>query len=419
MIAELMRLVARSLWHHRFPTMLLMAAIALGSGLVMAVFAIVRQSEEAFTAERQGFDAVLSARGSQLQLVMNAVFHLDVSPGNVPWKMYETLKANPTVELAIPYALGDNFKGFRIIGTSEELFTKFRFRDGGAYEVEGEGRFFDVQRREVVVGSFAARKAGLKLGDVIQPYHGLTYDPNAKHDEEYVVVGILKPTNSPADRVIWMPIEGVFRMEGHVLRGDGEEFRAEAGAAVPDEHKEVSAVMLKLRNPASGFFLQQTINRQGTVATMAYPVGNVMADLFDRFGWMTRVLRLVAFLVVVVGAVSLAASLYSGLEARRREFAILRAVGAGRGFLLAVVVAESALIAGLGSLLGFAVYGAIVLSVAEVLREATGVVLTLATYHPVLLWTCPAVTLMGGLAGLLPGLAAYRTDVATNLIPTT
>src|SRR5258708_36497422 len=102
-----------------------------------------------------------------------------------------------------------------------------------------------------------------------------------RHKDEYKVVGVLEPTNTPSDRVVWIPIDGIYRMSGHVLRGTGNEYVAKENEAIPDENKEVSAVMLKFTSPQIGFFMDQTINRQGKVATLAWPIGRVMAELFD------------------------------------------------------------------------------------------------------------------------------------------
>ena len=299
-ISGIFLIVRRSLRQHALSTCVTLLATALASGLVMSVFAIQRQTYEAFTGGQLGFDAVLGARGSQLQLVLNTVFHLETSPGNIPWAMYQAMKADRRVEHAIPYATGDNYQGFRIVGTTDELFTKFQYRAGRTFEVQSGGRFFDSSRREAVMGSFAAARTGLKPGATFNPYHGLTYSENSKHNEEYTVVGILKPTNSPSDRVMFIPIEGIFRMGGHVLRGTGQVYQAQAGVSIPDEAKEVSAVMLKFKNPKTGFDLDMTINKQGKVATLAYPIGRVMSELFDKLGWINRVLELVAYLVVVV-----------------------------------------------------------------------------------------------------------------------
>ena len=420
MIAGLLLIVRRSLRQHMLSTAITVLSAALGAGLVMAVFAVSHQSERAFAGGPVGFDAVLGARGSQLQLVLNTVFHLETSPGNLPWSLYREVQDDRRVELAIPYAVGDNYRGYRVVGTTLELFTDFEFQEGRPFEVQAGGSFFDPSRRQAVVGDTVARKLGLRPGAVIRPYHGLQYDASAQHEEEYVVSGILKPTNSPSDRVVWIPIEGIFRMGGHVLRGTGEEvYQPQPGEAIPDEHKEVSAVMLKFRGGATtGMHFDNLINRQGKVATLAWPIGKSMAELFDKLGWVNRILELVAYLVVAVAAGSILASLYNTMNERRREFAILRALGARRGTVFAAIVCEAGTIAALGALLGYGVYLAILGAAAGVIQAQTGVVLDLFTLHPVLAWTPVGMVLLGVVAGFLPAYKAYATDVATNLLPT-
>ena len=383
----------------------------------MAVIGIKAQSVAAFTGGQIGFDAVLGARGSPLQLVLNTVFHLETSPGNIPWTMYQKMKNDPRVELAVPYALGDNYRGFRIVGTETTLFTKFEYRDSVRFQTQGNGRFFDPTRQEAVLGSYAAQKLGLRIGDNFNPYHGLVFDKSMRHDEQYTVVGVLEPTNSPSDRVIWIPIEGIYRMEGHVLRGDGEDFVAQPGQDIPDEHKEVSAVMLKFRNPQIGFMVDATINKQGKVATLAWPIGAVMARLFDKIGWINQILALVSYLVVVVAGGSILASVYNSINERRREFAILRALGARRETVFAVIVLEAASIAALGVITGFIVYGAIFTGASTIVRAQTGIVLDMLKLHPVFVIVPVCVILLGTIAGVVPAVKAYRTDVATNLTP--
>jgi putative ABC transport system permease protein len=411
-------IVRRSLAQHALSTAITVLSVALASGLVMAVFNVSRQAQDAFTGGPVGFDAVLGARGSSLQLVLNTVFHLETSPGNIPWKVYQEIKDDPRVALAIPYAVGDNYHGFRLVGTSEELFTHFEYQKGRKLTPTADGRAFNPLRREAVLGSTVALKTGLRIGSTLQPYHGLNFNDQDQHDEEYVVVGVLEPTNSPSDRVVWIPIDGIFRMGGHVLRGAGENYAAQQDEEIPDEHKEVSAVMLKFRNRQAGFFFDQTFNKQGNVATLAWPIGSVMADLFDKMGWVHQVLELVAYLVVVVAAGSILASIYNTMNERRREFAILRALGARRGSVFAAIVLESSTIAALGCLVGFVVYGLILAAAAVLVRQQTGVVLNLLSYHPALWMTPLGMLVMGAVAGLLPALKAYGTEVATHLIPT-
>ncbi len=416
-LGGLFLIVRKSMRQHALSTMITVLSTALASGLVMAVFAIDRQTYDAFTGGRMGFDAVLGARGSQLQLVLNSVFHLETSPGNIPWNLYQTIKQDPRVELAIPYAVGDNYHGFRLVGTTQEIFTGFEYQPGKKFSIRPGGRPFNSHRREAVIGDYVARKTGLGVNSKFSPYHGLVYDESMKHHEKYLVVGVLEPTNTPSDRVIWIPIEGIFRMGGHVLRGSGTEYEAEAGKEIPDEHKEVSAVMLKLKNNQAGITLDQTINKQGRVATLAWPIGRVMADLFGKIGWVSRILTLVAYLVVLVAAGSILASIYNAMNERRREFAILRALGARRRTVFGAIILESTMIAALGAVLGYGVYAAILMLATVIVRSQTGVVLNTLCFHPVLMLAPVSMILLGALAGLLPAFKAYSTDVASNLTP--
>jgi len=418
-------IVRRSLGRHAFASAVTILASAMASGLVMAVFAIQHQSEQAFTGGNVGFDAVLGARGSKLQLVLNCVFHLDESPGNIPWSVYARLKADPRVRLAIPYAVGDNYRGFRIVGTTPELFRDYRYSGDRELKFAGKGRPFEPTLREAVIGGFVAARTGLRYGDHFHPSHGISLDEtdddddhdHHAHDEEYVVVGVLETTNTPIDRVVWIPIEGVFRMGGHVLRGDGDVYVARPGESIPDERKEISAMMLKFAAPTVGAELDNVINRNGKEMTLAWPIANVMLGLFEKFGWITRVLRLVAYLVVAVSACAILAAVYNTINERRREFAILRAIGARKSIVFSAIVAESATIAALGAMLGFVFYGVIVLVAASIIRSQTGVVIDAWSFHPALALTPPVMIALGALAGVVPAIKAYSTDVSANLNP--
>jgi putative ABC transport system permease protein len=414
---NLMSLVRRSLRQHALSSSVTIVSVGLAAGLTMSVFAINAQTYDAFTGGKVGFDAVLGARGSQLQLVLNTVFHLETSPGNIPWSLYKEISEDSRVTLAIPFAVGDNYQGYRIVGTTHEMFTKFTYREGQGFVLKAGGRVFDEAKKEAILGNYVAEKLGLTLGSTFTPYHGLQFSEREKHRDEYTVVAIMEPTNGPSDRVVWIPLEGIYRMSGHVLRGGGTSFRATPDEPIAEEHLEVSAVMLKLRNPQAGFLLNQSINQVGKVATLAWPIGRVMSELFDRIGWVSRILTMVAYLIVVVAAGSILASIYNTMNERRREFAILRALGARRATVFSAIVLEASTITTLGALLGFLVYGGILAAAFVIVRAQTGVVLDAFRYDPALWMTPVGMILLGALAGLVPAFKAYRTDVASNLTP--
>lgn len=416
MIGSLGMIVLRSLRLHKLSTAVTAVAIALSAGLAMAVFSISMQSSTAFGGGRGGWDAVLGAKGSATQLVLNTIYHLETSPGNIPWSMYQEIREHPTVTLAVPYAVGDNYRGYRIVGTTTELFSEFEYAEGKKYELT-PNQVFDPMRGEAVLGATVARELGIGRGDVFQPTHGVIDSASAEvHDVDYHVVSVMEPTNTPADKVIWIPIEGVFRMPGHsFFDEEGNELEAGWGVEIPDKYKEVSAVMLQVRPGAGAFTLMNQINRQGDVATFVWPVAAIMAKLLQDLGWVNRILEAVAYLIVLVAGGGLLAALYNTMNERRREFAILRALGASRRTVFTVIVAESATVAAIGAVLGFGVYfGILVLAAAQV-KQTTGVVLDLSLVHPSLYWTPVGMVVLGALAGLLPAFKAYSTDVAGNL----
>lgn len=418
MFRTIFMVVNRSLQQFALSTWITAVSISLAGGLLMSIFLIQSQALAAFTGGAVGFDAVMGARGSQLQLVLNTVFHLETSPGNIPWSMYKQIKKDPRVKLAIPYAVGDNYQNFRIVGTTEEIFTKFEYQKGKPLRVRKGGRIFNPNRREAVVGSYVAKEAGLKVGSIINPYHGFIYNENNKHAEEYVVTGVLHATNSPTDRIILIPIEGIFRMSGHVLRGSGQEYEAQANQAIDDKHKEVSAVMIKLNdNPLAGFQLQRLINRQGKVASLAWPINKVIADFFSKMAWITKILELIAYLVAIVAVASIVASLYNTMNERKREFAILRTLGARKGIIFSIIVMQSTMIALLGSILSFIVAFAIMSLAKYVTYTQTGVVLEVFQPHLALALVPVGMIILGALAGFIPAIKAYRTDIAKNLLP--
>ena len=412
------RIVLRSLRHHALSTCITIASVALASGLVMAVFSISDQSYTAFTGAGRGFDAVLGARGSQLQLVLNSVFHMDVSPGNIPWSMYTAIKQDTRVDLAIPYAVGDNYRGYRIVGTTMELFERYEPAKGEHLRLSA-GRWFDPERKQAVIGSQVAQRTGLRLGDQFNSYHGLIFDETKQHPDRFEVVGILETTNGPMDRVIWIPIDCVFRMTGHELHGAGQKYVPQEGKTIPDEHKEVSAVMIKLKTKdlPAGYTMANTINRQGTVATMAFPIASVVAKVFDELGLIIQVLRVVAYLTVLVAAGSILASIYNTMNERRREFAILRAIGARRATLLSAIVLEAGTIAALGVVVGWLVYAGLLAGVGAVVYAKYGVRLMVWYPEPALARVPLIMIALGALAGVVPAIKAYATDVASHLSP--
>jgi len=394
-------LIYRSLRQHALSTLVTAGSIALAAGLLLTVWVVKTQSQSVFAATNSGFDAVLGARGSKLQLVLNAVFHLEASPGNITATDFEMIRRHPAVKTAIPLALGDTVEGWRIAGTTTQLFDGIEYLPGRKYAFAPGGRNFQLGAQEAVVGSYAAKQLGWKVGSHFHPHHGLTEAAGHEHEEEYTVVGVLEPTNTPVDRVVWIPLEGVQTMSGHN----------------PLAATELSAVLLQLRAPTAGLMLNNQLNASGGKLTFAYPIGSIVAELFNKISWMDRVLTLLAWLVAVVASGSVLVSIYNSMSARSRDIAILRALGARRRTIFGAVVGEAATIGLLGALAGFAVFAGLAAGVAGIIQAQTGVVLEPLKWNPVFWWGPATFVGLCVLGGIIPALKAYRVPVAETIAP--
>ena len=202
--------------------------------------------------------------------------------------------------------------------------------------------------------------------------------------------------------MIWIPLEGIQKMSGHD----------------PKAATDVSAVLVKLRGSGTvGFRMDMMYNRQGNRLTFAWPIGATMADLFSKISWFDKVLTLVSYLVALVATASILASIYNSMNERRREIAILRALGARRRIIFGAIILEAAAISALGMLVAFVFYWAIMTGAAAVIRAQTGIVLDPFKFNLVMLWAPAALIALGAFAGVVPAVKAYRTDVAGHLVP--
>ncbi|MBW7877575.1 MAG: FtsX-like permease family protein [Candidatus Cloacimonetes bacterium] len=158
------------------------------------------------------------------------------------------------------------------------------------------------------------------------------------------------------------------------------------------------------------------INRQGKEATMAWPIATVMADIFDKMGWMQNVLGVVAWLVLLVASFLIFTSIYSAMNERRREFAILRALGASRFVVFSAIQLEAVIMALLGCLVGYMVNSLILSCAAYIIKAQVGVVLSVWQYHDAYLFVPLGMLVLGMIVGLIPALRAYKLEVASSLV---
>jgi putative ABC transport system permease protein len=380
----------RNLKKHWVSSTTAVFAMAVSGALLLLVWLLIEETEKSFQQNSGGFDAVLGARGSELQLVLNSVFHLDSSPGNIKNSDYEQIKKHPAVKKAIPIAVGDNYYGYRIVGTSPEYFTDHQYKKETNFQIQG--RIFKNDEKEAIIGHFVAEKLKLSIGDTFQPYHGLQFQESAKHEEIYTITGILEKTGTPVDRVLWIPVSGVQNMEGHAA----------------SQRDSISAVLLELKGKAA-FMLQMMYNKQGNRLTLVWPIATVLKDFFKKTEWATLALKTVGIIVAIIATSSIFAILFNSIRERRKEIAILRILGAKQSTILFSILSEGAIISGIGALLSLPIYMISSTLIQSYLWNHTGVLIEILPQSPIIAIIPLLNIIMGVIASVIPAYLAYKS----------
>lgn len=403
------------LWSRKITTCLTILSVALGVGLIAAVHTLRDETKRRFEEEGQAFDVVVGAKGSPLQLVLSSVYFMDTPTGNIPYSEYETIRQEEDVAAAFPIGLGDTYRGFRIVGTIPELFDHVWKIDLAETERKpfqlAEGRFFE-KAFEAVIGSIVAEDAGLGLGDTFVGTHG--FMEGEHHEFPYTVVGILKRVGTPNDRAIFCSLDSVWQVHGHDGSGPGSPGHPPSEHAAHSEHLEVTAVLINLTTPAARFAYLDHIERDFN-AMAAIPV-NEIQKLYNRvLSTANTVLLLVAYLVVVVSALTIMVGLYLSILQRRRDLAIMRALGASPFDIFGAVILEAVFVTLFGIGAGWLLGNGVAWGLGLFLTQRLGMTITAFGLSSAELKSFAVVALVGYVAGILPAWQAYQTDVARDI----
>jgi putative ABC transport system permease protein len=381
-------------------TLLNVFLLAVGVATITLVILLSHELDTRLSREAAGIDLVVGAKGSPLQLVLSGVYHADVPPGNIPLAAVEALRANPMVAEVIPLALGDSFRGFRIVGTEPAFVAHY-------HATLSSGRLWSAPL-DAVLGSDVARVAGLQVGGTFAGSHGLAEGGGVHEEARYAVVGVLAPTGAVIDRLVLTGIESVWKVHEH-HHDDGDE-DAQSGTAPP---REVTLALVKYRSPLAAASLPRAINAE-TVLQSASPAFE-SARLMTVFGVGTDVIRAFALLLIAASALGLFVALTQALDERRYDLAIMRALGASRPTIVSVLLCESLLLCASGLALGLVLAHAVAANIGVFLPVAA----PLAASGRVFLaeeWVVAALALgVGIMATLIPAWRAYRLDVAATL----
>jgi putative ABC transport system permease protein len=314
--------------------------------------------------------------------------------------------------------LGDNYHGYRIVGTDTNMFNLADRREPGKHLFNlSAGRFFQNDF-EAVVGAQVARQTGLKMGDTFVGTHGLVVTPGSSEHRAfpYKVVGILAPGGGSSDRAIYITLASVWRI--HEKEADIHRKIAGVEPSAPSTNNlEVTSVLLRLKAVGLRLWMSQEIQKR-TEAMAAIPVNEMLRLYQQVLGPMQRVLLAVAALVVVVSALSITATLYQSAERRRRDLAVLRALGAHPRELFALVVIEAVLLTLMGLAAGWLIGHGGLAAAGPHLRDTLGIGVSPWATDRIELIAFSVVALGGLTAGLLPAVLAYRREPVSDLAAT-
>jgi putative ABC transport system permease protein len=409
----LLSLAWRSLRNRAVITGLTLVSIALSVALLVGIEHIRRGVRESFAGTIKGTDLIVGARGGTTQVLLSTVFGMSTPTGSVSWATYERWRAHPAVRWTIPYALGDAHQGHRVIGTTAEFFSRYRFRDRSVTFAAGGPPETD---REVAIGAEVAERLGYTLGREVVLAHGVAAVSFAEHTAHpFVVRGIIARTFTPIDRALYVTLDGLTAMHA------AEEGAGGLMMGPPSPHTEgpapITAFLVGTKNRFETLQLQREMNEDRTEPLTAIIPGVALGQLWQTIGSAEVGLRVVAALTLVVGLIGMCVALFASLESRRREMAILRAVGAGPRTIVALLVLESGVLATLAAGLGVAlVYGGILVARGAV-EARFGIALTMQALGTTEWLYLGLIVIAGTLVGLLPAWRAYRNALTDGLSP--
>ncbi|WP_288373727.1 ABC transporter permease [uncultured Algoriphagus sp.] len=430
--------------------------LALGLAIITVLLLIQDQFEKKMTQDAAGIDLVVGAKGSPLQLILSSVYHVDFPTGNIPMNEAVRLSRSRLVKQTIPMALGDNYQGYRIVGTNHDYLSLYEvgFSSGKAWE----------EPFEVVLGAMVAEKSGLKLGDTFTGSHGISLGSHDHDHHDLRVVGILEPKGNVVDRLVLTSVETVWythdeeepaeeestsepsedqdtdandhehqneeaehadhdhedhhhEEEGHGHDHDHDaKFHhpvAKSGFPKTDQDREVTTLLVQYRSPMAAVQLPRMIN-SNTNMQAASPSFE-MSRLFELLGVGIQVLEGLAFVLIAISGLGIFIALYNSLKERRYDLAVLRAIGASKFQLLILIFLEGISLTFLGALLGILLGHGFLSILASQNEQGIAAGLQAWTFLSAELWIVIYALTVGVLASAIPAWSAYQTSIANQL----
>tara|TARA_E500000305_G_scaffold71707_1_gene57723 strand:- start:3567 stop:4823 length:1257 start_codon:yes stop_codon:yes gene_type:complete len=413
----LLRLSLQSLANRRSTALLTILALAISIALFLGVERVRTGARASFANTIAGTDLIVGARSGSVQLLLYSVFRIGNATNNITWESYRDIADQPEVAWTVPISLGDSHRGFRVMGTTDAYFEHYRFRGNASLTFAKGERFSDLF--DAVLGADVAADLGYKVGDPIVVAHGLGAVGFTKHEDmPFRVAGILAKTGTPVDRTVHVSLKAIEAI--HVdwqsgARNPGQSTGADAVRAMDLTSKSITAVLVGVTSKLKTFRLQRRINEYPEEPLLAILPGVALQELWALIGVAESALAGVSGMVVLTALIGMVAAILSSLSERRREMAILRAVGAGPSIVGCLMVLEAGTLALAGALTGTILFLAGLAIAGPIVDQAYGLFL------PFSLPSAREFVILGGfvcagiLSGLIPAIGAYRMSLADGM----
>ncbi len=429
-----LRLSFAYLRHKALSTALTVTTFAAGVAMIVVLLLVNAQLQNEFSNNLKGIDLVVGAKGSPMQLILSSVFHLDIPTGNIPLEAAERLSKHPMVKESIPLALGDNFRGYRIVGTTTAYPEHYQAK------LKAGGRYWKKEM-EAVLGAEVAGRSGLKPGDTFAGSHGLTSGGEVHAQFPYTVVGILEATDSVLDRLVLTGMESVWYIHEHQHHdgddgdaGEADEHHEADGVQHQDDHdadhheehhageadhdhdheREVTSLLISYNSPLAAAGLPRLINT--TTSMQAASPAFEMARLNAFMGRGTETLTYFAWFLIALAGFGIFAGLYNAMNERRYDLALMRSFGARPGKLFALMMTESLVVSLVGAAVGMVTGHLLVEGLSTWLANAKHIHMTGRLFLTEEAWLVPVSLAVGALAALLPAIRVYRIDIFKTLV---
>tara|TARA_R110001583_G_scaffold195483_1_gene374100 strand:+ start:7643 stop:8881 length:1239 start_codon:yes stop_codon:yes gene_type:complete len=410
----LLKLATKSLLQRRVSVSLTVMMIAVSVFVLLSVETIRTQAKESFSKTVSGVDLIVGARTGQLNLLLYSVFHIGQASNNISWQSYQQIAASPNVEWTIPISLGDSHHGYRVLGTTTDLFTFFHYGKKQTLEF-AQGHVFSGLY-DAVIGADIAKNLGYQIGTNIILSHGVANTSFSQHkDKPFTISGILKPTGTPTDKTVYVGLQAIEAIHvdwknGVKLPGSNTEINDEVLRT-----QSITAFMVGLKSKLSTFSVQRQVNTFPQEALMAILPGATLVQLWQMLGSVEQVLLLISVLVLAGALLGMSNMLLVTIRERQHEMAVLRTVGASPWVIFLLIQLEAMLLVTSGILLAmFILWGCIQVFRDTIISEY-GLFISEQVFNRIILVDIGWILLASFIVTMLPAFNAYRRSLHANL----